>query len=65
MLTIVAPVKLVPLITTDVPLPPEAGAKKLIVGTKVKVKLEAEVAFSSGIPTIIVPLDPLPTVAVI
>jgi hypothetical protein len=74
-LTAVAPIRLVPVITTDVPLPPEAGKKEVIVGAEadaavefdvdVKVKLWLELAEPFGVMTVITPLEPLPMAAVI
>ena len=42
-LTAVVPVRLVPVITTDVPLPPEAGKKETIVGAEADVEVEFDV----------------------
>ena len=39
-LTTVAPIRLLPVITTDVPLPPEVGAKDVIVGIELEVVVE-------------------------
>jgi len=68
-LTAVAPVRLVPVITTDVPLLPEVGEKELIVGAEEdvepKVKLEVELADPLGVVKLITPLAPLPAMAVI
>ena len=68
-LTAVAPVRLLPVITTDTPLPPDGGEKELIVGVEVeaepKVKLDVELADPLGVVTLITPLVPLPTIAVI
>ena len=74
-LTAVVPVRLVPVITTDVPLPPEAGKNEIIVGAEadvevefdveLKVKLWLELADPLGVVTLITPLAPLPTTAVI
>ena len=68
-LTAVAPVRLLPVITTDTPLPPDGGEKELIVGVEVeaepKVKLDVELADPLGVVTLITPLAPLPTTAVI
>lgn len=64
--TTVAPVKLVPVIVTAVPLVPLAGEKLEIVGAAVTEKLPAEVAVPSGVVTEIFPLvAPLGTVLVI
>ena len=64
-----APVRLVPVITTDVPLAAAVGEKEMIVGAEEdvepKVKLEVELADPLGVVTLITPLDPLPTIAVI
>jgi len=68
-LTAVAPIKLVPVITTEVPLPQEVGEKELIIGTEEdaepNVKLDEELADPPGVVTLIAPLDPPPTLAVI
>jgi hypothetical protein len=64
--TDVAPVRLVPVITTDAPAVPLVGLKLLIAGVLVMVKLVAETAVPFGVPTMILPVDvPLATVAVI
>jgi len=64
--TAVAPVKLVPVITTDVPVPPDVGVKEVMVGEDVvvKVKLLLEVAVLL-LTTVIAPVVPEPTIAVI
>ena len=54
--TPVAPVKLVPLIVTLVPVGPLAGVKLVIVGGLVTVKLVALVAVPPGVVTLIVPV---------
>jgi len=99
----VAPVKFVPVITTEVPVPPEAGVKEVIVGagvdplaalvvvvvfvmedvdvvgvevvvvvvdkivvvTLVREKMELEAAVPLVVVTLMTPLVPLPTTAVI
>lgn len=64
--TAVAPVKFVPVITTDVPTTPLVGVKLVIVGELVIVKLLAESALPAAVVTVIFPvLVPLATVAVI
>ena len=42
-LTAVVPIRLLPVIKTDVPLPPEAGKKETIVGVEADVEVEFEV----------------------
>ena len=65
-LTAVAPVKLAPVITTEVPLTPEMGLNELIVGVVwPKVKLVVDVTVPLGVTIEIIPLVPLPTTAVI
>jgi len=65
-LTAVAPVKLVPVIVTEVPLPPLVGLKLVIVGAFRIVKLVADAAVPAGVPTRILPVVVLlATVAVI
>jgi hypothetical protein len=64
--TPVAPVKLVPVITTNVPTNPDAGAKPVIVGAATTMNAFAEVADAAGDVTVIGPLVvPEATVAVI
>ena len=64
--TAVAPVKLVPVITTEVPTGPLVGVKLLTVGARTTVKLLALVAVPPGVVTAMVPLVVLVgTVAVI
>jgi len=64
--TAVAPVKLVPVITTDVPVPPDAGVKEVMVGEDIviKVKLLLEVAVLP-LTIVIAPVVPELTIAVI
>ena len=65
-LTAVAPVKLLPVIVTEVPTGPLAGVKLLIVGAAITVNEVALVAVPAGVVTVTVPLVvPLATVAVI
>ena len=64
MLTAVAPVRLVPLMVTEAPVPPEVGVKPVIVGAAIKVKLSVLVAVPPGVVTETVPVVPLPTLAV-
>ena len=65
-LTPVAPVKLVPAMTTEVPIGPLVGLKLVIVGAEITVKLEALVAVPPEVVTLIVPVvAPVGTVAVI
>ena len=62
--TLVAPVKLVPLIVTLVPAGPLVGAKPVIVGGLTTVKLLALVAVPPGVVTLSAPLPaPAGTVA--
>ena len=62
--TLVAPVKLVPLMVTLVPTGPLAGVKLLIVGGLITVKLPALVVVPPGVVTLIVPVvAPVGTVA--
>lgn len=64
--TRLAPVNAVPVIVTDAPTPPLAGAKPVIVGAGTKVKLVALCAVPPGVVTAIGPvLAPEGTVAVI
>jgi len=64
--TAVAPVKLVPVMTTLVPTGPLVGLKLVIVGEPMAVKLLALVAVPPGVVTAIGPVvAPLGTVAVI
>ena len=62
-LTAVAPVKLVPVIVTVVPLPADVGVKELITGAGTNVN-PASVAVPSGVVTLTFPLVPLATTAV-
>jgi len=64
--TAVAPVKFVPVITTEVPTTPDAGAKLAIVGAATTVNALADVAEDAGLATVMGPLVvPAATVAVI
>ena len=64
--TVVAPVKLVPVITTLVPTGPPAGLKLVIVGEPMTVKLLALVAVPPGVVTAMGPVvAPEGTVTVI
>ena len=63
-LTMVASLKLVPVIVTDVPVPPLAGVNDVIVGAEINVK-PAIVAVPPGVVTLIIPDAPAPTTAVI
>jgi hypothetical protein len=64
--TAVAPVKLVPVITTEELIAPDDGVKEERVGGKKTVKLEEVVAVPPGVVTAMVPvLAPTGTVAVI
>ena len=63
-LTVVAPVKLVPVIVTVIPGPAEVGLKDVIVGTGTYVNVPDEVAVPPGVVTEMVPLVPLATTAV-
>ena len=63
--TVVAPVKLVPLIVTDVPTPPLAGEKLLIVGAGTTVNDVVLVAVPPGVLTVMLPVvAPAGTVSV-
>ena len=61
--TAVAPVKLVPVMVTVVPVPPLPGVNEVIVGIGKKVKVPVLVAVPPGVITVIGPVAPLPTVA--
>lgn len=61
--TAVAPLKLVPVMVTEVPGWPEAGVNDLTVGAATKVKFDLLVAEPPGVVTTILPVEPLPTVA--
>ena len=63
--TALAPVKLVPLMVTTDPLPPLLGVNEVIAGTVMKVKVPLLVAVPPGEVTVMAPVAPLPTVAVI
>jgi len=63
--TAVAPVKLVPVMITEVPAPPDVGLNPLIVGADVKVNVPLLVAVPPGVTTETVPVVPVPTTAVI
>ena len=62
--TTVAPVKLVPVIVIDVPVPPLDGVKEVIVGAGINVK-PANDAVPPGVVTLTLPDAPVPTTAVI
>lgn len=63
--TAVAPVKLLPLMVTDVPTPPAVGLKPVMLGGVVTVKLDALVPVPEPFTTLMVPVvAPLGTVAV-
>ncbi len=62
--TAVAPVKLAPLMVTTVPAPPLLGVNEVIVGAGTKKKIKVLVAWPPGVVTVIGPVAPLPTVAV-
>jgi hypothetical protein len=64
-LTAVAPVKLVPVMIIEVPVPPEVGVKPVITGGWIKVKLLLELPVPLGVVTLITPVAPLATTAVI
>ena len=64
-LTAVAPVKLVPVMVTEVPAPPDVGLNPLIVEADVKVNVPLLVAVPPGVTTETVPVVPVPTTAVI
>ncbi len=63
--TAVAPVRLAPVMVTTVPVLPLLGVNEVMVGARVKVKALLLVAVPTGVVTLIVPVVPLPTVAVI
>ena len=63
-LTAVAPVRLVPVMTTDIVGPAEVGENDVIVGAATHVK-PAKVAVPPAVVTNTLPLVPAPTVAVI
>ena len=54
--TAVAPVKLVPVMVTMVPIGPPVGVKLVIVGAGITVKLPALVAVPPGVVTLTVPV---------
>ena len=65
-LTAVAPLKLVPVIITEVPAPAEVGENEVIVGTPDELKVKpAMEAVPSGVVTVTLPEEPLPTTAII
>lgn len=65
-LTAVAPFRLVPVMVTEVPIPPLVGVKLVIVGAGTTVKLDELVAVPPGVVTEIVPVVvPVATTAVI
>ena len=61
--TAVAPVKLVPVMVTTVPDAPLVGVNEVMVGAGMKVKVPLLVAVPPGVVTVIGPVAPLPTVA--
>jgi len=63
-LTAVAPVRLVPVIVTDAPVPPLVGVKEAIVGEGINVK-PGSVAVPPAVVTLTFPEAPAPTTAVI
>ena len=63
-LTAVAPLKFVPVIVIDVPVPALAGVNEVIVGAGINVK-PANVAIPPGVVTLTLPDAPFPTTAVI
>lgn len=63
-LTAVAPVKLVPVITTALPLPAEVGAKDVMAGAGTNTNPAIDAA-PPGVVTLIEPDEPLPTTAII
>jgi len=63
--TAVAPVKLVPVTVTTTPVAPLIGVNEVMVGAGIKVKAPVLVAVPPGVVTVIIPVAPLPTVAVI
>ena len=64
MLTADVPVKLVPVMVTVAPVAPVAGAKDVMVGAGIKVKVPALVAVPPGVVTIMAPVVPFATTAV-
>jgi len=62
--TALAPVKLVPVMVTTTPVAPLIGVNEVIVGAGMKVKALLLVAVPPGVVTVIVPVAPMPTVAV-
>lgn len=64
-LTLVAPVRLAPLMMTLVFFIPAEGPNELMTGAGINVKLDLLVAMPSGVVTTILPVEPLPTTAVI
>ncbi len=64
MATTVVPVKLLPVMVTTVPVPPLLGENEVIVGAEMTVKVPELIAVPPGVVTVIVPVVPLPTVAV-
>jgi hypothetical protein len=63
--TAVAPVRFVPVIVTVLPCPAMVGANDVIAGTGTKVKLADELTFPPVLATLITPVAPWPTTAVI
>ena len=66
-LTAVVPLKLTPVIVTVCPVPVSVGVKDVIIGNAAgdMLNVEALVAMPPGVVTVMVPVDPLATVAVI
>ena len=63
-LTVVAPVKSVPVMVTISPVAADDGVNELIVGAEIKVKLLEEIAVPPGVVIDITPVVPLATTAV-
>ena len=61
----VAPVKFVPVITTEVPVPQEVGVNDVMAGADPKVKFEDEEVVPLGVVILMRPVVPLPMTAVI
>ena len=61
--TAVAPVKLVPVMVTTFPVNPPLGVNEVMVGAGIKVKVPL-LAVPPGVVTLIAPVAPFPTVAV-
>ena len=62
--TAVAPVKLAPVMVMTVPVPPLVGVNDTMLGPVRKVKALVLVVVPPGVVTVMVPVAPLPTVAV-